>query len=159
MYLCNCKLRIAICGESYLLYNRMSNKISHSGIVDSIESGCLHVRILQATACGSCKAASTCNASERKEKIIDVYGVDDTSAYSVGQRVTVVASSGMGIKAVLLAFGIPFVILLTVLFAGSCLTGDEGLLALLSIVCLVPYYIILYKCRDKLQEKFTFYVE
>ena len=51
------------------------------------------------------------------------------------------------------------VILITVLFAGSILTTDEGLLALLSISSLVPYYTILYLCRDRLQQKFTFSIE
>lgn len=137
----------------------MSNKISHSGIVDSIEDDCLHVRILQASACASCKAAGHCNAAEQKEKIVDVYGIADAKAYKVGQPVNVVATTGTGMKAVMLAFVIPFVILIAVLFAGSLLTDDEALLAMVSIVCLVPYYLILYWCRDKLQQKFTFYVE
>ncbi|MBR5728775.1 MAG: SoxR reducing system RseC family protein [Prevotella sp.] len=137
----------------------MSNKISHSGIVDSIGNDCLHVRILQASACGSCKAAAHCNAAERKEKIVDVYGIADAKAYRVGQPVNVVASTGTGMRAVVLAFVIPFVILIAVLFAGSLLTDDEGLLALVSIACLVPYYLILYMWRDKLQQKFIFYVE
>ncbi|MBQ6203392.1 MAG: SoxR reducing system RseC family protein [Prevotella sp.] len=137
----------------------MSNKISHSGIVDSIEDDCLHVRILQASACASCKAAGHCNAAEQKEKIVDVYGIADAKTYKVGQPVNVVATTGTGMKAVMLAFVIPFVILIAVLFAGSLLTDDEALLAMVSIVCLVPYYLILYWCRDKLQQKFTFYVE
>lgn len=137
----------------------MSNKISHSGIVDSIGDNCLHVRILQSTACGSCKAAGYCNAAEHKEKIIDVYGVADTSAFQIGQTVNIVASTNSGMRAVLLAFGIPFLIIIAVLFAGSILTSDEELLALLSISSLVPYYTILYLCRDKLQQKFTFNIE
>lgn len=137
----------------------MSNKIRHSGIVDSIGSDCVHVRILQSTACGSCKAKGYCNASESKEKIIEVYGVADPSAFQKGQTVNIVGSTASGMRAVLLAFGIPFVILITVLFAGSILTTDEGLLALLSISSLVPYYTILYLCRDRLQQKFTFSIE
>jgi len=137
----------------------MSNKITHSGIVESIENDCLHVRILQATACGSCKAASHCNASERKEKVIDVYGIADPSAYRVGQQVNVVASNKTGMNAVLLAFGVPFLILILVLFGGSYWIKNEGVLALLSLVCLIPYYLILYMCRDKLRYKFNFHVE
>ena len=137
----------------------MSNKIKHSGIVDSIGSDCLHVRILQSSACGSCKAAGYCNASERKEKIIDVFGVADPSTFQIGQTVNIVGSTHSGMNAVALAFGLPFLILIVVLFAGSMLTTDEGLLALLSISSLVPYYTILYLCRDRLQQKFTFSIE
>ncbi|MBP5569805.1 MAG: SoxR reducing system RseC family protein [Prevotella sp.] len=137
----------------------MSNKISHSGIVESVEPDCLRVRILQTSACGSCKAASHCNAAENKEKKVDVYGVGDTSLYRIGQEVNVTASIKVGMNAVLLAFAIPFIILLAVLFIGSQFIADEAVVALLSIACLIPYYIGLYLMRSKLQERFTFRIE
>ena len=36
---------------------------------------------------------------------------------------------------------------------------SEEVAALLSIACLIPYYIILYLLRDKLRERFTFRIE
>jgi hypothetical protein len=36
---------------------------------------------------------------------------------------------------------------------------NEGLAALISIVALVPYYIVLYLRRDKLKQKFDYIVE
>ena len=137
----------------------MSSKISHSGIVESVEPGCLRVRILQTSACAACKAASHCNAAENKEKTVDVYGIGDASRYRVGQQVNVTASMRVGMNAVLLAFGIPFVILLAVLFIGSRLMADEALAALLSIASLIPYYIGLYLMRERLSERFTFRIE
>lgn len=50
----------------------MSNKIKHNGVVDGVEEGCVRVRILQSSACSACKVAAHCNASETKEKIIEV---------------------------------------------------------------------------------------
>ena len=50
----------------------MNNRISHSGIVDSVVDGCVTVRILQTSAGAACKVASHCNASESKEKLVDV---------------------------------------------------------------------------------------
>ena len=50
----------------------MSQKICHSGIVERIDDGCVHVRIVQTSACAACKVAGYCNAAESKEKIIDV---------------------------------------------------------------------------------------
>ena len=47
----------------------MSNKIRHEGVIDSIDEGCVHVRILQTSACAACKVAGYCNAAEAKEKI------------------------------------------------------------------------------------------
>jgi hypothetical protein len=38
-------------------------------------------------------------------------------------------------------------------------TGSEGLAALISLGLLIPYYIVIYLFRDKLQKTFMFKVE
>ena len=48
---------------------------------------------------------------------------------------------------------------LAVLFACLGLGVNEGLAALISIVALVPYYIILYLKRDKLKKQFEYTIE
>ena len=68
----------------------MSNKIKHAGVVDGVEGECVRVRILQSSACSACKVAAHCNASETKEKIIDVMDAD-ASHYQKGDQVMVVA--------------------------------------------------------------------
>ena len=136
----------------------MSNRIKHSGVVDKIEDECVKVRIVQSSACSSCNAARLCNAAEKKEKIVDVYNVR-SSDYNVGDTVMVVASSRVGMNAVLLAFGIPFILLITVVFLVSRLTDEEPLMALAGICSLIPYYIILYLNRHRMQEKFSFTIE
>lgn len=68
----------------------MSNKIKHNGVVDGVEEGCVRVRILQSSACSACKVAAHCNASETKEKIIEVQ-VADAVKYQQGDSVVVVA--------------------------------------------------------------------
>jgi sigma-E factor negative regulatory protein RseC len=98
-------------------------------------------------------------AAENKEKTVDVYGIADTSLYRIGQEVNVTASMRVGMNAVLLAFVIPFVILLVVLFIGSRFIPDEAVVALLSIACLIPYYVGLYLMRSRLRERFTFRIE
>ena len=66
--------------------------IRHSGIVDSVSGDCIKVRILQTSACASCKVAGYCNASESKEKIVDVFGDASCGQLRVGDRVVVTAS-------------------------------------------------------------------
>ena len=51
----------------------MENKIKHSGVVESVNDGCVSVKIIQSSACAICKAAKQCHASESKEKIIEVF--------------------------------------------------------------------------------------
>lgn len=51
----------------------MKNEIRHLGVVDTVDVGLIKVRITQTSACSSCKMSGNCNASESKEKVVDVY--------------------------------------------------------------------------------------
>ena len=137
----------------------MSTKISHSGIVESISEGCVQVRILQTSACADCKVAGHCNASESKEKIVDVLNVRDTSRLKVGDSVIVSASRDVANRAPLLSFGVPFLILVSVLLIMLKLASDEGLAAVTALLALVPYYLVLYLMRDRIQQKLAFSIE
>ena len=136
----------------------MSNKISHSGIIHSITDGCIRVQIVQTSACAACKVASHCNAAESKIKIVDVMS-NNTSGYKVGQEVTVWASKDVANRALMLGFGVPFLLLICVLMVALKLTGNEGVAALAAIASLVPYYVALWLMRDKIQQHISFNLE
>ena len=137
----------------------MSAKISHSGIVASISNGYVQVRILQTSACAACKVAGHCNASESKEKIVDVLNVNDISTLKVGDHVIVTASHDVAKRALLLGFGIPFMVLVTVLLIMLKVFSNEGLAAITALLSLIPYYWVLYLMRDKIQKKMSFFIE
>lgn len=136
----------------------MVDNISHSGVVESVEDGCVHVRIVVTSACAACKVAGYCNAAESKEKVVDVYTAK-SAAYVVGQAVTVSASRQVATHALLLAFGLPFVILVAVLVGVLLLTGDELWAALGGLLALVPYYSILWLFRQKVRDRLAFQIE
>lgn len=136
----------------------MGNNISHSGVVESVENGCVHVRIVQTSACAACKVAGYCNAAESKEKLVDVY-CDNSSAYSVGQSVTVMASRQVAAHALLLGFGLPFLLLVGVLVIVLLVTDNELWAALSGLLALVPYYGVLFLLRDRLRDKLSFWIE
>ncbi len=136
----------------------MSDIIQHSGTVESIEGNCVRVKIVQTSACATCAAHKLCNSSESKEKMIDVY-TREAARYQVGQAVNVFGTTSMGMRAVLWAFGIPFVVLVVVLYACVKLTGDEPLSALLAMGALAVYYLILYMCRQRMTKKFVFTIQ
>lgn len=137
----------------------MSTKISHSGIVESISEGCVHVRILQTSACAACKVAGHCNASESKEKIVDVLNAGNTSGLKVGDSVVVSASRDVAKNALFLGFGVPFLILVSVLLMMLKVFSDEGLAAIIALLSLIPYYYVLYLKREKIQQKISFSIE
>ena len=136
----------------------MSQKISHTGVIERIEGGSMKVRIVQTSACAACKVASHCNAAESKVKIVDVFGCDTTN-YSTGQEVTVWASKDVANKALLLGFGVPFLLLVCVLMIALRLTASEGFAALVALGSLVPYYFVLWLLRDRIQRGISFQIE
>ena len=136
----------------------MNQRISHSGVIESIEEGCVHVRILQGSACGACKVANYCNAAESKEKLVDVY-VDSTENIKIGQTVTVAAKRKDIAKALLWAFAVPLQLMILVLGLIAILTGHEGWAALGALLSLIPYYAVLYLLRHRIRRQITFFFE
>ena len=136
----------------------MTNILKHQGTIASIEGHFLKVKITQVSACASCGVKDACHVSDKKDKYVDVFS--EHNNHHVGDEVTLVAKESMGMKAVLLAFVIPFLILITALIAILHFYPDNEIeAALLSIACLVPYYIILYFFRKRLSHVFTFELE
>lgn len=136
----------------------MSNKIKHNGVVDGVEEGCVRVRILQSSACSACKVAAHCNASETKEKIIEVQ-VADAVKYQLGDSVVVVADTAVGFRASLYGYLLPLLLMVVVLVAVLKITQSEGYAAVSALGILIPYYIGLYLLRNKLQNKLSFSLE
>lgn len=136
----------------------MSNKIKHNGVVDGVEEGCVRVRILQSSACSACKVAAHCNASETKEKIIEVQ-VADAVKYQLGDSVVVVADTAVGFRASLYGYLLPLLLMVVVLVAVLKITQSEGYAAVSALGILIPYYIGLYLLRNKLRNKLSFSLE
>jgi sigma-E factor negative regulatory protein RseC len=138
----------------------MSGKevISHPGIVDKIEGDRIFVRILAQSACSTCHAKGACIASEMEEKIVDVARPEGRFIRN-GDQVQLVLRKSLGNLAVILGYIVPFVILLAALLITVIITGKEGLAALVSLLILVPYYLVLYLFKGRLEKVFTFMIE
>lgn len=130
----------------------MADKIQHEGVVLSAEAGVARVRILQASACSQCKAHSMCMSAEAKEKMIDCEMVEPLA---VGDKVMVEVEERQGWFAILLAFVLPFLLVMGLIYGLGKVMAEEwaGTLALCS---LVPYYGVLSLFRNKLKKHFSF---
>lgn len=133
----------------------VQSQVSHTGIVEGVADGCVSVRILQTSACAACKVAGHCNAAEAKEKRVDVWCAD-AARYTIGQQVTVAASMAVAHKALVLGFVMPFLLVVAVLVTVLYLTKNEGMAALAALGSLVPYYLLLWWYRDRIQRDITF---
>ena len=134
-----------------------NNTIKHLGIVENIQGSHLSVRIVQTSACAACSAKGHCTSADSKDKIIDI--IDTAASWQVGDKVMVVGEMSMGMMAVVLAFVLPFVLLIFSLFLFMALMGNELSAALLSLAVLVPYYFILWLNKTRLKQKFSFTIK
>ena len=136
----------------------MADIIKHRGIVEKVEGEHVVVRIVQTSACAACSAKGLCNASESKEKQIDVYEVN--APHQVGEEVVLIGTTSMGMRAVALAFGGPVLLLLLALFVTMRVTdGDALVSSLVALFAVVPYYLVIYFMKDKLNKTFSFTIE
>ena len=136
----------------------MADIIKHRGRVESVNGSHIVVRIIQTSACSACSIKGHCNASESKEKLIDVYEVD--ASYQLGEEVVVCGTTSMGMRAVFLAFGIPLLhIFLAVFIAMKVTEGNELLSSLIALAAVTPYFIAIYFIKDKLNKTFSFTIE
>ena len=136
----------------------MADIIKHRGKVEKVNGSHVVVRIVQTSACSACSAKGMCNASESKEKLVDVYEVNPS--YQIGEEVVLCGSTSMGMRAVFLAFGIPVFILLAALFIAMRVTdGDALFSAVVSLLAVTPYYLVIYLMKDKLNKTFSLVIE
>ena len=135
-----------------------NNTIKHLGIVENIQGSHLSVRIVQTSACAACSAKGHCSSADSKDKIIDVIDTA-ASSYRVGEKVMVIGETSMGMMAVVLAFIIPFILLIFSLFLFMALMENELYPALLSLAILIPYYFILWLNKTRLKQKFSFTIK
>ena len=136
----------------------MADIIKHRGIVEKVEGAHVVVRIVQTSACAACSAKGLCNASESKEKQIDVF--EAGASYRIGEEVVLCGSTSMGMRAVFLAFGIPMLLLLFALFVSMQVTdGDALVSSLVALFAVIPYYLVIYFMKDKLNKTFSFTIE
>jgi sigma-E factor negative regulatory protein RseC len=136
----------------------MTDIIKHRGIVEKVDGSHIVVRIVQTSACAACSAKGLCNASESKEKQIDVY--DANPSYRIGEEVMVCGTTSMGMRAVVLAFGVPLLILILALGISMKVTDEDAMLSAgIALVSVIPYYIVIYLMKDKLNKTFSFTIE
>lgn len=133
----------------------MQNTIEHQGVIISKDDKVARVKIEQTSACASCHVKSVCGASDKSEKIIDANIMDDT--LKVGDQVTIIGQKSLGFQAILLAYILPFIVIIATLFIVNVFTTNEIIIGTCALASLIPYFIVLRLMRNKIQAKFQFY--
>lgn len=132
-------------------------RIEHKGIIQSINGENLQVGLVVQSACAGCHAKSACGVADMAEKIVDVKCT--SKEFEIGETVNLFYQEHLGLKAMVLAYIIPFVAVLITLIVALQITNNEGIAGLLALGILVPYYIFLYLRKDSLKKEFSFSIE
>lgn len=135
----------------------MSQLIEHAGVIHQIDGRHIRVQILQESACSACHAKGACSAADMKDKFVDIES--DGSDYKVGEQVSLYGQSSMGLFAVLLAFVIPFLIILLTLFILKNYIDNEAISGSIALGTLLPYFIILSFFNSRLKSKLKFQIK
>ena len=152
--------------------------IKHDGIIIALNGdGTALVRIVQTSACAACKAKAMCASAESAEKEMTVVLLgengkvktennstqsyttlhDSTQSYHVGDTVEVIVQQKMGWKAVVLAYLLPFFVMLAVMLIGNAIWAvREEILGTVVLCAMALYYLLLGMFKDKLQKEFSF---
>ena len=134
----------------------MTQVITHDAVVKAIDNEYVRVTILQSSACSGCAAKQMCSSAEAKEKDVDVF-TTDAAAYGVGQKVKLEGRLSNGRRAAIIAYGLPLLLMLPVLFLGTYLSGSETTGALWALGSVVLYYFVIFLFfRGRLQQHFAF---
>jgi len=132
----------------------MDELITHEGIVLSTNGSMAHVEIVQTSACSACKARSMCMSAESRQKEMDVTMLEPMQK---GDRVEVQVRERLAWRAVLLAYIMPFVVMLAIILVlDFTTTWSEAVIGTLSLCGIALYYIVLSAFKHRLQKQFSF---
>jgi len=123
----------------------------HSGLISKISGQTITVNLEQNIHCDSCRAKSSCGISESSTKAVEVLNSKDS--FKINEEVNVVLKKALGLKAVFCAYVFPFILMFSTLIIASNFL-KEWLAGLISLLIIVPYYIVLYFLKNALKSAF-----
>lgn len=123
----------------------------HSGLISKISGQTITVNLEQNIHCDSCRAKSSCGISESSTKAVEVLNSKDS--FKINEEVNVVLKKALGLKAVFWAYVFPFILMFSTLIIASNFL-KEWLAGLISLLIIVPYYIVLYFLKNALKSAF-----
>ncbi|MCQ2345699.1 MAG: SoxR reducing system RseC family protein [Paludibacteraceae bacterium] len=132
----------------------MSELIKHEGIVLEAEGDKVRVKIVQMSACSQCQAKSMCMSADSKEKILDCTVAGEPC--QPGDRVEVAVTQALGWKAILLAYILPFVVLMLCVAVIGHWVENEAVVGTIALCVTGVYYIVLSFFKNKLHKDFSF---
>ncbi len=123
--------------------------IRHTGIVTDTKNEKISVRINDALTCHSCGLKNACGKHDEEPKFFEISVKEN---YSRGETVYLEMNSELGLKAMLLAFFFPFLVLIIVIML-SLQFFNELIASIIGVGFVSLYYWILQKNENLIEKK------
>lgn len=131
------------------------HNICREGIVRAVNGDEITVEVIVSSACSGCHAKSICIPSDRRQESIVVKNTRNEQ-YEVGETVELLLETSAGNKAVIIAYVLPLLVLMLLLFGCYAFTHKELLSVGVSLLGVILYYLILKSAGKSLDRKITF---
>ena len=129
------------------------NNIQHEGVITKITDQLVTVSLNGNLNCEACNAKTICGSSESNKKEVEV--LNTNPLLQLNDQVEVLLRRDLGMKAVFWAYVFPFILLIAVLITSSFFL-TEWLSGVLSILVLIPYYLLLFAYKKAFYKSFKF---
>lgn len=131
-----------------------TNCIEQQGIIEEVENGIARVMINSFSACSSCHSKESCGSNDIKQKEIVVKVPENQ--FKAGEMVMVSLNQSLGYRAVLLAYLLPFFVMLFLLILLTQMGLTETFVGLMCLLFVAIYFFILYLFRNRHKKTFQF---
>lgn len=137
---------------------KQTGYIEHQGVVTEVTGHKLLVNLINTSSCSSCHVKGFCNVSDVDNKTVEIIQTSNEHVKK-GDKVIVNYEKSLGPLALFLGYLVPFLLVIGVLVITLAITSNEAFSGILSLLILIPYYVLLYFFRNELKAKFTFTIK
>jgi sigma-E factor negative regulatory protein RseC len=130
--------------------------IVHDGRVSEVKKDVLMVTLDVGDACSACHVKGACGMSEQEDKVITISR--NGNDFGLNERVRIKMKQDLGLKAIFLAYVLPFLIVLTFLIL-LLNYFSEWQAAVMTLVVLAIYYLGLSHYNKQIAKAFNVQIE
>ncbi len=117
-----------------------SQCIEKRGTVINVIDKIAYVQLSRIEACDACRMKGMCHTDTAEDPHFHELPAQDLC---IGDQVNLVIAPNTGLKAILLAYIMPFVLMIVIMILALALSVHEGIAGLIALLSLIPYFLIL----------------
>lgn len=134
-----------------------SGTIRQSATVIRVDTTEIEVEVCRPEACAACKAKSVCSEGGGQGKRMTL--ANDGQGYQLGEQITLVMRRSAGLKAVVIAYLVPVILVVAALLVFQTVQIKETVAAISTLVLLGLYFLVIRLLRGRLNRELTIEIE